>query len=129
MIRGVDIRQFCKYAVNGLAATAVHFGTLTLLVEVVGVTSKGAANVAASLTGILASFLGNRLFVFAASTGSMKGHLARFVALYLFLALLNGFLMGLWSDLLGLDYRLGFVLISCVQLILSFFGNRMLVFK
>jgi len=51
------------------------------------------------------------------------------VLLYAVIALVNGGLMALWSDLLKFDYRVGFVLISIIQFILSFLGNRLLVFK
>lgn len=129
MLRSVDLRQFARFVVNGLAATAVHFGTLTFLVEVVNVGSKGVANSIAAVLGIFASFLGNRFFVFASKTGSLRRELLRFSALYATLALLSGALMALWADVLAFDYRIGFVFISGIQLVLSFLGNRMLVFK
>nr|WP_219630866.1 GtrA family protein [Stenotrophomonas maltophilia] len=128
-MRSVDLRQFARFVVNGLAATAVHFGTLTFLVEVVNVGSKGVANSIAAVLGIFASFLGNRFFVFASKTGSLRRELLRFSALYATLALLSGALMALWADVLAFDYRIGFVVISGIQLVLSFLGNRMLVFK
>jgi len=129
VLRSVDLRQFARFVVNGLAATAVHFGTLTFLVEVVNVGSKGVANSIAAVLGIFASFLGNRFFVFASKTGSLRRELLRFSALYATLALLSGALMALWADVLAFDYRIGFVVISGIQLVLSFLGNRMLVFK
>ncbi len=129
MLRSVDLHQLARFVVNGLAATAVHFGTLTFLVEVVHVGSKGLANSIAAVFGILASFLGNRYFVFASKTGSLRRELLRFSALYAALALLSGVLMALWADVLAFDYRIGFVVISSIQLVFSFLGNRMLVFK
>ena len=129
MLRSVDLYQLARFVVNGLAATAVHFGTLTFLVEVVHVGSKGLANSIAAVFGILASFLGNRYFVFASKTGSLRRELLRFSALYAALALLSGVLMALWADVLAFDYRIGFVVISSIQLVFSFLGNRMLVFK
>ncbi|MCF3501744.1 GtrA family protein [Stenotrophomonas geniculata] len=129
VLRGADLRQFARFVLNGLAATAVHFGTLTFLVEVVHVGSKGLANSIAAVFGILASFVGNRFFVFATRTGSLRKELVRFSVLYAALALLSGALMALWADVFALDYRIGFVAISGIQLVLSFLGNRMLVFK
>lgn len=129
MLRSVDLHQLARFVVNGLAATAVHFGTLTFLVEVVHVGSKGLANSIAAVFGILTSFLGNRYFVFASKTGSLRRELLRFSALYAALALLSGVLMALWADVLAFDYRIGFVVISSIQLVFSFLGNRMLVFK
>jgi Predicted membrane protein len=129
VLRGSDLRQFARFVVNGLAATAVHFGMLTFLVEVVHLGSKGLANSIAAVFGILASFIGNRFFVFASRTGSLRKELLRFSVLYAALALLSGALMALWADVFSLDYRIGFVAISGIQLVLSFLGNRMLVFK
>lgn len=129
MQRRADLRQLLRYVVNGLVATAVHFAVLTFLVEVAHLPSKGAANLLAAMVAIGVSFLGNRYFVFAATQARATGQLWRFVLLYAVIALLNGGLMALWSDLLRFDYRVGFVLISIIQFILSFLGNRLLVFK
>jgi putative flippase GtrA len=129
MSRHAEFRQLLRYVINGLVATAVHFGVLTLLVEVAQVPSKGVANLLAAAVAIVASFLGNRYFVFAATRARATGQLWRFVLLYAAIALVNGGLMALWSDLLKFDYRVGFVLISIIQFILSFLGNRLLVFK
>jgi len=129
MSRRADLRQLLRYVINGLVATGVHFAVLSLLVEVVHVPSKGVANLLAAAVAIVASFLGNRFFVFAATQARASKQLWRFVLLYAAIALLNGGLMALWSDLLKFDYRIGFVLISIVQFILSFLGNRLLVFK
>ncbi|WP_246161390.1 GtrA family protein [Stenotrophomonas cyclobalanopsidis] len=129
VLRGLDLSQFARFVLNGLAATAVHFGTLTFLVEIVNVGSKGLANSIAAIFGILASFVGNRFFVFATRTGSLRKELVRFSVLYAALALLSGAFMALWADVFALDYRIGFVAISGIQLVLSFLGNRMLVFK
>lgn len=129
MSRRADSRQLLRYVINGLVATGVHFAVLTLLVEVVHVPSKGVANLLAASVAIVASFLGNRYFVFSATQARASGQLWRFVLLYAAIALINGGLMALWSDLLKFDYRVGFVLISIIQFILSFLGNRLLVFK
>jgi putative flippase GtrA len=124
-----DYRQVALFIANGLVATAVHFLTLTFLIEVVGVGSKGVANAIAASCGIAASFAGNKWFVFAGAAGHARRQLARFLLLYGLLALINGGLMLLWADIGGLDYRIGFVLISGFQLVCSFLGNRFLVFK
>lgn len=129
MRRRADLRQLLRYVVNGLVATVVHFAVLSVLVEVVHLPSKGAANLLAAIVAISVSFLGNRYFVFAATQARASGQLWRFLLLYAAIALLNGGLMALWSDLLKYDYRVGFVLISIIQFILSFLGNRLLVFK
>jgi len=129
MSRHAEFRQLLRYVINGLVATGVHFAVLSLLVEVVHVPSKGVANLLAAAVAIVASFLGNRFFVFAATQARASKQLWRFVLLYAAIALLNGGLMALWSDLLKFDYRIGFVLISIIQFILSFLGNRLLVFK
>ncbi|KIP86148.1 hypothetical protein SN15_09295 [Stenotrophomonas maltophilia] len=124
-----ELRRFARFVVNGLVATAVHFLVLSLLVEVVHIGSKGLANALAASCGIAASFAGNKWFVFTASRGDAGSQAVRFILLYGALALLSGALMAVWSDVGGLDYRIGFVLISGIQLVCSFLGNRLLVFK
>ena len=60
-------------------ATAVHFCALVLGLEVVGLTSAGAANVIASCCGIAVSFLGNRWYVFNMRDDALAKQAARFV--------------------------------------------------
>ena len=42
---------------------------------------------------------------------------------------MHGGVLWLWSDIGGFDYRIGFILATSLQFVLSFFGNRYLVFR
>jgi putative flippase GtrA len=124
-----QIRELFRYVVNGLAATLVHYGILVTNLELLRFPSAAAANVVAACFGISASFLGNRYFVFRNSQDPVLRQMARFGALYAAIAVLHGLVLLVWSDLLGFDYRLGFLLATGLQFLLSYLGNKFLVFR
>lgn len=118
-----------RYIVNGLVAAAAHFLVLTLNLEVFGWSSAGIANLVASMVGISVSFLGSRYFVFSESEETLAKQISRFFLLYIVIALFHGLLMHWWVDVLALNYAIGFVVTMVVQVILSYWGNKILVFK
>jgi putative flippase GtrA len=129
-LRHPGLREPSLFALNGLAATGVHFGALHVAVEMLAIYPVGLANFFAACFGIGASFVGNRHIVFRGrSKAPLRHHLARFAALYAALALLSALVLFLWTDIGGQDYRLGFVLATGLQVVLSYFGNRNLVFS
>jgi putative flippase GtrA len=121
--------RLLRYVINGLVATAVHYGVLSLLLEVARLPSAGVANLVAAAAGILTSFVGSRYFVFRAGEAPVLGQAARFVTLYVAIALLHGATLWLWTDVGGLDYRIGFLVASVLQFACSYVGNRWLVFR
>lgn len=121
--------KFIRFVINGLFATAIHFTIFSVLYEIVGLPSAAISNFIAAIFGITASFLGNRYFVFQQRDSAMRSQGVRFLALYGAIACLHAGILYLWTDLLGLDYRLGFILATGCQIILSYFGNRFLVFN
>ncbi|MEW9834469.1 GtrA family protein [Mesorhizobium marinum] len=121
-------RQFARYLANGIAATAAHYSVLVFLLEVVGVPSAGAANFVAAVVGITVSFLGSRYFVFEAGDGDWSGQLWRFVLIYAMLAVLHAGVLFVWTDRLGYDFRIGFLIATGLQVMISFVANRTLVF-
>ena len=127
--RGRGQLEFFRYVVNGVIATIVHFATLTVLLEVARLPLASLANVIAACFGIAVSFVGNRYFVFAGTSGSLAVHAAKFLGLYAAIALMHGAVLLILSDWLAFDYRLGFVIATFVQFILSYSGNKILVFK
>jgi putative flippase GtrA len=123
------VREPALFALNGLAATGVHYGVLHAGVELLAIYPVGLANFIAAGFGITASFLGNRHVVFRdRANGPLLHHLARFGLLYGVLALASAAVLFLWTDIGGQDYRLGFLLATGLQVVLSYFGNRHLVF-
>lgn len=121
--------QLVRFLVNGLVATAVHYTVLHVCVEVLHVPLAAVANAFAAVFGIITSFLGNRYFVFPGRQGSAARQGALFVLVYATVALLHGLLMFAWADWLGLDYRIGFLLITGMQMVFSFVINKFVVFK
>jgi putative flippase GtrA len=121
--------QFRRYVVNGIVATAVNFAVLALCVDALGVRPVLLAAFAASACGIASSFAGNRWFVFRQRERALLPQATRFVALYAATALLHAAMLAVWSDLLALDYRWGFLLATGVQFVAGYAGNRVLVFK
>jgi putative flippase GtrA len=117
-----------RYVVNGVVATGVHYGALLFGMDVLHMASAGLANLGAAGVGITASFIGSRYFVFRNHTAGLLEQAAKFALLYGAIALLHALVLFLWTDLGQLDYRLGFVLALGLQMALSYWGNRRLVF-
>jgi putative flippase GtrA len=120
---------FVRFVINGVVATGVHYLTLTFNIEVVGIQYTGLANMLAAIVGITASFLGSRYFVFKLTSEPIMVQARKFVALYASIALLHGLVLFIWTDLSELDYRTGFILATFLQMICSYWGNKLLVFK
>ena len=118
-----------RYIFNGLVAAAAHFLVLTLNLKVLGWSSAGLANLVASLVGISVSFMGSRYFVFTESAETLAKQVSRFFLLYIVMALFHGLLMHWWVDVFVLNYAIGFVVTMVVQVVLSYWGNKILVFK
>jgi putative flippase GtrA len=121
--------QPIRYLINGGVATCVSYATLSGCIHLLRIPSAGISNIIAAVFGITVSFLGSRYFVFPGAAESIWHQLARFWILYAVLALLQGAVLYLWTDLAGLDYRAGFVIGTVLQMICSYFGGKHWVFK
>lgn len=124
-----DISQILRYGINGLFATGVHYAVLVFLLEQLQLHSAGVANLGAVAFGISASFLGNRYFVFRQAQTELLRQVWRFSLLYGVIALIHGAILFFWTDVYQFDYRTGFLVATIVQFLLSYVGNRFLVFK
>lgn len=129
ILDGTLSSQFVRYVVSGLAATAVHFCVLTFNLNVIGMRSAGLANGIAAVFGIAASFVGSRYFVFSGSTRRVMSQGLLFLLAYACIALLHALVLYAWTDRMGLDYRIGFIVATCMQMTLSFFINKFVIFK
>lgn len=121
--------QFVRYVLNGIAATAVHYGLLSYNLNVVHFQSAGLASFVASIVTISMSFIGNRYFVFNKTCGPLLIQALKFIGLYGSLAILHGLVLFLWTDWLGFDFRIGFLIATTIQLSLSYLGNKKIVFN
>lgn len=118
-----------RYLINGLFATGVNYLILSFNLDVLEFRSAGLANLIASAFGIASSFLGSRHFVFQKHHEPMLSQALKFASLYGAMALMQGFVLLVWTDHLGFDYRVGFLIATALQVLMSYFGNKFLVFK
>ncbi|GAA4854013.1 GtrA family protein [Luteimonas vadosa] len=121
--------RFIRHILNGLFATVVHFAVLSVNLFVLHFESAGLANMIAALFGASASFVGSRYFVFRAGDGPALRQVASFAVLYGLIALMHGSILYVWTDLNGLDYRLGFIIATGAQVLVSYAGNKAIVFR
>jgi putative flippase GtrA len=121
--------EFARYIVNGVIATLVHYAFLNANIYIFQFDNFGLANALAACFGILCSFLGSRYYVYRKHNNSIVTQAFRFVLLYFCIALLHGLLLYGWSDVYGLSHHIGFVLATFLQFLLSYFGNKILVFR
>ncbi|MFT6957323.1 MAG: putative flippase GtrA [Halieaceae bacterium] len=125
----MDFAEISRYVLNGVLATVVHFSVLYFNIEVLGFESAGMSNLVAAFFGISASYLGNRYFVFKQTDVSVAHQAGLFAVLYSLIALGHGLILFAWSDIYLLDYRIGFIIATGVQFLLSYTGNKFLVFR
>ncbi len=121
--------QLVRYLINGIAATAVHYGVLRFNIEVLHIPLAGVANAIAAVFGILASFIGSRYFVFRTTDRSIVKQGSLFLVVYAAIAVLHGLILYVWTDRLGLNYTIGFLAATGMQMTCSFLINKFLVFK
>ena len=121
--------QFYFFVVNGIVATTVHYVVFISNLFIFEISSYGVSNLIASIFGIIPSFLGNRYFVFKSGDKKIINQIAKFGIVYLIVVALNGLMLYIWSDRLGLNYHLGFALAVAIQVPLSYLGNKFIVFK
>lgn len=117
-----------RFALNGLAATAIHFAVLVVLIEIARVPSAGLANGMAAVVGIAASYLGNRALVFRSEAPHAQT-LPKFLAVYAGAAMLHATVLWVWTDRAGLPYPAGFVLATGLSVALTYFANKLIVFR
>ncbi len=124
-----ELSIFVRYLLCGATATLCHFAVLVIGVEVIGIDPIGAANALAAVIGSVVAFLGNRYFTFRASGEQIGRQFIRFATLYAGGALWHGIGLYLWSDVEQWDYRVGFVVVTALQIIGIYLGNRFFVFR
>lgn len=121
--------ELSRYIVNGLFATGVHYSVLVFNMQVYEMESAGFANLVAAIFGIAASFLGNRYYVFKVDHKSVANQAVAFAVLYVSIAVIHGAVLYGWTDVNGFDYRVGFIIATFVQFVLSYLGNKLVVFR
>ncbi|MFM8860217.1 MAG: GtrA family protein [Methylocystis sp.] len=128
MIERDQFLEIIRYIINGLVATAAHYGAFLFNLSLLPAQSAGLANFLAAFVGIVTSFIGGRYFVFRNWQSPLLTQFLRFGALYASIAVLSGVTLFLWSDLLHFDQRAGFLIGVLLQVVFSYFGGKKLVF-
>jgi putative flippase GtrA len=126
---GTDRGRILRYLVNGFAATAVHFAVLSFGLRVLEIGSAGLANLVAAVFGVTTSFLGNRYYVFRKWGEPIAVQATKFATLYVLTVSLHGLVLFAWSDVWRLDYRTGFIVATALQVLLTYWGSKVLVFN
>ena len=128
-IKSVDQSEIIRYIINGLLATGVHFSVLTINLQIYDMQSAGLANLIAAIFGITSSFIGSRYFVFKNHQEPIHNQAIKFGMLYATIACLHGAVLYGWTDVYKFDYRIGFMIATVLQVVMSYWGNKILVFK
>jgi putative flippase GtrA len=102
---------------------------LSFNLNTLAVPSASIANLIAAIFGITVSFLGNRYFVFYKTEDALLKQALKFSSLYGAIAVLHAIVLFVWSDWMGFDYRVGFLIATAFQISLSYLGNKKMVFN
>jgi putative flippase GtrA len=120
-----DLFQFFRFALVGIAGTALHYLLLIALVSGLGQPEALGAMVGAA-AGALCNYQLNRRYSFN-STRRHREALPRFLAMAAVGTVLNGAIVGLLSNA-GWHYLLAQVAATLLILILNFFVSKTWVF-
>ena len=124
-----QLTELSRYGINGFVATVIHFVVLTFNLQFLEVNSAGLASMFSAIIGITSSFLGSRYFVFKSTGEQVASQFMKFSGMYIAIALLHVAVLAVWTDWNGLDYRIGFIIATLLQVTLSYLGNKFMVFR
>jgi putative flippase GtrA len=119
--------QFSSFALVGFVGTVAHYALLVLLVEVFAV-APVSASVAGALTGATVNYFLNHRYTFN-SNSSHRAAAPRYFVLTGFAFILNGTLMWLAIDNMGLSYLVGQMATTLVVLCWTYLGSKLWVFR
>jgi len=125
----MPVHEPTRYIINGLIATFIHYSILNFNILILNMESAGIANFIAAIFGIITSFIGSRYFVYQNHTNALISQVFRFLLLYGSIAILHGLVLYIWVDIYSLNYHLGFIVATLMQVLLSYIGNKVIVFK
>ena len=130
----IESSIFCKYeairyVLNGIFATCVHFAVLMFNMQILSLQSAALGNGLASMIGIAVSVAGSRIYVFRKHNCPVVSQAAKFIILYSCIACVHVSILFVWTDVFKFSYVIGFVIATLFQVAISFFGNKLIVFK
>lgn len=112
-----------KYTLVGGIATAAHYLSLMVLVEVFGV-SPALSAFCGAIVGAVLAYWGNRRITFDASSASHGRAVPRFALVALAGALINALVVWLGVQTLGVHYLLAQAAATAAVLLLTYHLNR-----
>lgn len=122
------ISEILRFGIVGVMATVMHFAVLTLAVGHLHLPPT-LSNGGAFLCAVGVTYLGQSLWVFRGHDGRSTAQILRFAASLALGFVANIAVMAIVTRGFGLDYRVGF-LVGCVTVpVLSFFVNKLWVFR
>jgi putative flippase GtrA len=120
--------EIIRFGVVGLTATAMHYLTLILMVELLAIPPT-LANGLAFLCALFITYLGQSLWVFQERSQHSITQMLRFTVSLGVGLLSNMAIMAVSMHALGLGYQNGFLLSLLLVPVLSFMINRFWVFN
>lgn len=123
-----SVTEILRFGIVGLAATAMHYFTLILMVELFAI-SPTLANGLAFLFALCITYLGQSLWVFQERSQHNISQMLRFIVSLGFGLLSNMVIMAVSMHALGMGYQNGFLLSLLLVPALSFMINRLWVFN
>jgi len=119
--------QFVRFSLVGLCGAVAHYSTLIGAVELAGA-SAVAGSMLGALAGATVNYTLSRLFVFEAQRGH-GGAIPRFLATAAVSAALNGILMAILVNLIGLPYLPAQVLVTGMLVTVNYLASRHWTFR
>ena len=123
------MQQVFKFIINGLIATFVHYMVLYFNMEVIRMTSATLANLIGASFGITVSFFGNRNFVFLSKNKAVHFQAMGFITLQSILIAIQSIILFIWVDLYDHNYQIVFIFAVGVSAVLSYFANKLIIFR
>ena len=122
------LAQIVRFGIVGAVATAVHLGVVIILVETTVVPEPLVANVIAFCCAVLVSYFGHNYWTFQHRHHNAQ-KFARFVLITLSALGLNQMILYVATRQLGLDYRVGLLLVILLVPIFTYILARLWVFR
>ena len=128
----IEFKRFIKFGITGFINTGVDWLAFTILCEIFNMRPRHAQIIAHALA-IINSYIINKNWTF--KNNKTRGLNYNYIELIKFLiiqgtSLIIGYAgMYILHDNIGLNEYLCKALISCVTLVINYFGNKLFVFK
>lgn len=119
--------QGLRFVIVGIVATLTHFLVVVGLMDGLSFPLASVANVIGVVLGSTVSYLGNFFWTFRAA-GHHLARVTRFAVVYGIIFSLNGLIMLVAADIMGLPYLIPLMVSLCVTPVLTFLLNRYWVF-